>query len=107
MAKINAKAQADMQTQQAKIQGEIGKMNADTERDLTLEQTQSQNRLIEIARELESSIAEIQAGMSADIAIEGAQAQMDVASDDNSHDNKMDEIRLQNAGRSQNENNAV
>jgi hypothetical protein len=99
MQKIQAKAQADMQTQQAKIQGEIGKMNADTERDLTLEQTQSQNRLIEIAKELESSIAEIQASMSADIAIEGAQAQMDVASDDNSHDNKMNEIRLQNAGR--------
>jgi len=96
--KIQIKAQADMQVQQAKIQSEIAKMNADNERDMTMEQMRSQSRLQEIAADLESSIQEIQANMSADLQIEQAQAQFNLAEEGVSHENKMDEIMLQKRG---------
>ena len=100
--KISIKAQADMTVQKAKIQSEIEKMNADNERDMTMEQMRSQSRLREIAADLESSINEIQANMAADLQIEQAQAQFNLAEEDVSHDNKMNEIALQNSGRNQN-----
>ena len=101
MQKIQLKAQSDMQVQQAKIQSEIAKMNADHERDMTMEQMRSQSRLEEIARELQSSIAEIQANMDSDLTVERAQASYDIAAQDNDHDNTMTEIAAQAAGRSQ------
>ena len=100
--KISIKAQADMTVQKAKIQSEIEKMNADNDRDMTMEQMRSQSRLREIAADLESSINEIQANMAADLQIEQAQAQFNLAEEDVSHDNKMNEIALQNSGRNQN-----
>ena len=99
MQKIQLKAQSDMQVQQAKIQSEIAKMNADHERDMTMEQMRSQTRLEEIARELQSSIAEIQANMDSDLTVERAQASYDIAAQDNDHDNTMTEIAAQAAGR--------
>jgi len=97
--KIQTKAQADMQLQQAKLQGEIQKIQVDAQRDLTLEQQQAQNRLLEVARELEASLNEIQASMRADINVETAQAEFDIASQDNEHANTMREIAAQNRSR--------
>jgi hypothetical protein len=93
LQKIQAKAQADIQTAQTKLQGELQKITVDATRDLTLEETQSQNRLKEIMRDLESSLAEIQASMTADITIEEAQASFDIASQNVDHTNNMTEIR--------------
>ena len=99
MQKIQAKAQADMQTQQGKIQAEIQKIQVDHQRDMTIEQTQSQNRLMEMARELETTIAEIQASMKADIAVEQAQAAFDIESQTVEHGYNMTEIAAQARGR--------
>jgi hypothetical protein len=107
LVKIQTKAQADMQTHQAKIQGEIYKMQVDAEKDQTIADSQSQIRLMEIAREMESSLAEIQATMNANITVEEAQARFDIASQEVNHeydieserykhDLKMDEIYVQN-----------
>jgi hypothetical protein len=41
--------------------------------------------------------------MKADLQIEQAQAVMDIAEEDQSHSNKMDEIRLQNSQKNQSE----
>ncbi len=97
--KISIKAQADMTVQKAKIQTEIAKMDADTERDLTMEQTRSMSRLREIAADLEANIQQIQANLDANLQVEQAQAQFNLVEEDESHTNKMDEIRLQNSGR--------
>lgn len=107
LVKIQTKAQADMQTHQAKIQGEIYKMQVDAEKDQTIAESQSQIRLMEIAREMELSLAEIQATMNANITVEEAQARFDIASQEVNHeydieserykhDLKMDEIYVQN-----------
>ena len=92
MQKIQAKAQADLQTAQMKIQGEIQKIQVDAERDLTFEQTQQQNKLLEIARELEASIQEVQANMQADIEVENAQAQADLTLEAERHANDIEQI---------------
>ena len=110
LIKIQTKAQADMQTHQAKIQGEIYKMQVDAEKDQTIADSQSQIRLMEIAREMESSLAEIQATMNANITVEEAQARFDIASQEVNHeydieserykhDLKMDEVYAQNRNR--------
>ena len=110
LVKIQTKAQADMQTHQAKIQGEIYKMQVDAEKDQTIAESQAQIRLMEIAREMESSLAEIQATMNANITVEEAQARFDIASQEVNHeydieserykhDLKMDEIYVQNRNR--------
>jgi hypothetical protein len=94
--KIQIKAQSDMQVQQAKIQSEIAKMNADNERDMTMEQMRSQSRLKEIAADLQASIQEIQVNMEADLTIERAQAQYNMAEEDADHENTMEQIAAQN-----------
>lgn len=100
LQKIQTKAQADMALAQTKLQGEIQKITVDAQRDMTIEQTQAQNGLIEIARELEAQIAEIQAAMASSLTIERAQAEFDIAAQDNAHENTMREIAAQNRGRS-------
>ena len=92
LMKIQAKAQADLQTQQAKLQGEIQKIQVDAQRDMTLEETQANNRLMEIARDMEASLREIQANMQADITVEEAQARFDIAAQETDHQNTMVEI---------------
>lgn len=92
LMKIQAKAQADLQTQQAKLAGEIQKINVDAQRDMTLEETQANNRLMEIARDMEASLKEIQANMQADITVEEAQARFDIAAQETDHQNTMVEI---------------
>ena len=110
LIKIQTKAQADMQTHQAKIQGEIYKMQVDAEKDQTIAESQAQIRLMEIAREMESSLAEIRATMDANITVEEAQARFDIASQEVNHefeieserykhDLKMDEVYAQNRNR--------
>ncbi len=101
MQKIQLKAQSDMQVQQAKIQSEIAKMNADHERDMTMEQMRAQSRLQEIAADLESSIQEIQASMTSDLTVERAQAEYDIASQNVEHQHNMTEIAAQSRGRNE------
>jgi hypothetical protein len=93
--KIQMKAQADMATMQAKVQGEIAKINADAERDMTIEQVQAQNRLRELAMDLQNSMDEIQANLRSSLTIERAQASFDIQSQDNAHANTMREIAAQ------------
>jgi hypothetical protein len=92
LQKIQAKSQADMQTLQMKLQGEMQKIQADGQKDMTLEQMRSQARLEEIARDLDASLAEIQANMRADLSIERAQAEYDIASQQTEHKNNLVEI---------------
>ena len=99
LQKIQAKAAADAQTLQMKLQGEIQKIQTDAQRDMTLEQTQAQNRLLDIGRELEASLREIQATMNSDLTIEQAQAEYDIASQDNEHQNTLVELRAQSRNR--------
>ena len=93
MQKIQAKSQADMQTQQAKIAGEIQKMQLDAQLDMSVADKASQNRLMEIARELETSLAEIQANMAANLQVEKAQAEFNLIEEDTDHANSMQQIR--------------
>ena len=93
MQKIQAKSQADMQTQQAKIAGEIQKMQMDAQLDMSVADKASQNRLMEIARELETSLAEIQANMAANLQVEKAQAEFNLIEEDTDHANSMQQIR--------------
>jgi len=99
MQKMQMKAQIDMQNQRAKLQGEIQKIQVDAQRDMTLEERQANNRLLEITRDMEASLAEIQASMTADIAVETAQAEYDIASQNVEHQNNMTEIAAQARGR--------
>jgi hypothetical protein len=96
LAKVQAKAQADMQTLQAKLAGEIQKIQVDAQRDMKLEDQQSQYALLEIARELETKMAEIKAQTESTIVIEEVQAEQDMQVDAHQHRLKMDEIRAQN-----------
>tara|TARA_R110000803_G_scaffold76082_8_gene140623 strand:- start:1205 stop:3118 length:1914 start_codon:yes stop_codon:yes gene_type:complete len=92
LAKIQAKSAADMQALQAKIGGEIQKIQVDAQRDLTIEQTQQQNKMLGIAKELEATLAEIQASTQSSVAVETTQAQMDIALEQERHNNNMTEI---------------
>ena len=92
LQKIQAKSMADMQSQNAKIQGELQKIQADNQADMTLAQMQAQARLEEISKDLQSNIAQIQAAMRADIAVEEAQASFDIASQQTEHGYTMTEI---------------
>ena len=104
------KSQLDMQSQQGKVQGEIAKITASSQANMTAEQMQTQNRLLEIARELESDLAQIQANMQANITVEESQARFDIASQEVDHEFdiesetykhnlKMNEMNAQNRNR--------
>lgn len=93
LQKIQAKSAADLKTTQAKVQGELAKINLDGQKDMTLEQTHAQNALREIAEDLQADLAKIRANMEADLTIEQAQAQFDIAEQDNDHENTLREIR--------------
>lgn len=99
LQKIQLKGKTDMMVQKAKIDTEIIKMNADTERDMTMEQMRSRSRLEEISADLESSIAEINASMAADLEVEHAQAVYDIESQDVEHEHNMAEISAQKRGK--------
>jgi hypothetical protein len=98
LQKIQAKAQADIQTQQAKIQTEIQKIQTDHQRDMTIEDVRVKNRLLEIAREMEAQLRETEVAMQSSLTIEQAQAQYDIASQDNDHENTMREIAASKGG---------
>ena len=98
--KIQAKSQADMQSQQSKLQTEIQKMQMDAQRDMSLEERQANNRLLEIARDMEASLTEVRANMRADIAVEEAQAAFDMQSQSAAHGYTMTELSAQNRNRS-------
>lgn len=59
-----------------------------------------QGQLTQIAEEMAAAIQEIQAGLAADLQLEQAQATFDIASQDNSHQNKMRELGKQGQLRS-------
>jgi hypothetical protein len=99
MQKMQAKAQMDMNNQRAKIQGEIQKLQMDLQADMTLEERQSKNRLLEISREMEANLAEIQASMQADLTIERAQAEFDITGQNVEHEHNLVELAAQTRNR--------
>lgn len=90
--KIQIKAQADMKTLQGKLLGEIQKIQVDAERDMALEDRQSQYALLEIARDLESTMMEIGANTESALAIEREQARLDMGINTQEHQHTMTEI---------------
>jgi hypothetical protein len=94
LQKMQMKAQADMALQQSKLQGEMAKIQADSQADMTKEQVASQNNLAAIAAQLSARLQESQAQLAADLEIERAQAEYDVASQQIEHQNNMTEAAL-------------
>jgi hypothetical protein len=94
LQKMQMKAQADMALQQSKFQGEMAKIQADSQADMTKEQVASQNNLAAIAAQMNARLQESQAQLAADLEIERAQAEYDVASQQIEHQNNMTEAAL-------------
>ena len=99
MQKIQAKSQADMANLRYKIEGEIQKISVDAQRDLTIQEKMQQDKMLELARELETALAEIEASTGSSVTVEMTQAEADMALEQMRHENNMREIAAQNAGR--------
>jgi hypothetical protein len=69
----------------------MAKIQADSQADMTKEQVASQNNLAAIAAQMNARLQESQAQLAADLEIERAQAEYDVASQQIEHQNNMTE----------------
>lgn len=92
MQKLQLKAQNDMQTLKMKVEGELAKINADHQADMSLEQTDAQNELMKIRENLNASMQEIAAQMEANLAVEQAQSTYAIAEAEVDHNNTMTEM---------------
>jgi len=99
MQKIQAKSQADMANLRYKIEGEIQKISVDAQRDLTIQEKIQQDKMMELARELQTALKEIEASTDSSVTVEVTQAEADMALEQMRHENNMREIAAQNAGR--------
>ena len=99
MQKIQAKSQADMANLRYKIEGEIQKISVDAQRDLTIQERIQQDKMLEMARELQTALKEIEASTDSSVTVEVTQAEADMALEQMRHENNMREIAAQNAGR--------
>ena len=88
--KIQIKSEADLRNTQAKIQGEIAKINADSQADQSLEAMTHRNDLDKINRELEAALTEVRANLSKEVEVERVQSQMAIAEDNVEHTNSID-----------------
>lgn len=99
MQKIQAKSQADMANLRYKIEGEIQKISVDAQRDLTIQEKMQQDKMMELARELQTALAEIEASTDSSVTVEVTQAEADMALEQLRHNNNMAEIAAQNRGK--------
>ena len=82
-----------------KIEGEIQKISVDAQRDLTIQEKIQQDKMMEMARELQTALKEIEASTGSSVTVEAAQAEADMTLEQLRHENNMREIAAQNAGR--------